>query len=115
MLLNRGELDGVRLLKPETVSLMMKDALPPGVLPRSLPAGTGVGLDLAVAKDPAAAHDPWGPGTSYWMGIFGTFFWIDPANDLIAVGMIQQTPESGVNAANVRAEMTKAIYKAMAE
>jgi CubicO group peptidase (beta-lactamase class C family) len=115
MLLNRGELDGVRLLKPETVALMMTNALPPGVVPKSLPAGTGFGLDLAVAQDPAAAHDPWGPGTSYWMGIFGTFFWVDPANDLIAVGMIQQTPESGRNNPNVRAEMIKAIYKAMAE
>jgi CubicO group peptidase (beta-lactamase class C family) len=115
MLLNRGELDGVRLLKPETVSLMMTNALPTGVTPKVLPAGTGFGLDLAVAQDPAAAHDPWGPGTSYWMGIFGTFFWIDPANDLIAVGMIQQTPASARTGQNVRTEMIKAVYEAMAE
>jgi CubicO group peptidase (beta-lactamase class C family) len=49
------------------------------------------------------------------MGIFGTFFWIDPANDLIAVGMIQQTPSSIRIDQNIRAEIIKAVYQAMAE
>lgn len=105
MILNRGELDGVRILKPESVMLMAQNHLPPGFVvttngttgvlkpgPRPFPfaAGVGYGLDVAVAVDPAASGAPVGPGTISWGGSAGTWFWIDPANDLFFVGMIQR-------------------------
>jgi len=92
MLLNGGTLDGARVLKPATVELMRKDVLRPGVkvdLYGPDQPGTGFGLDVAVVLDPAAAGTPQGRGSYYWGGAFGTWFWIDPANQLVFVGMIQ--------------------------
>lgn len=105
MILNKGELEGVRILKPESVALMTQNHLPPGFVvttngttgvlkpgPRPFPfaAGMGYGLDVAVAVDPAASGAPVGPGTISWGGSAGTWFWIDPANDLFFIGMIQR-------------------------
>ncbi len=106
MILNGGELDGVRILKPETVALMKLNQLPPhftvttngtaGVLhptsQKAFPfaAGMGYGLDVAVAVDPAASGAPVGRGTISWGGSAGTWFWIDPVNDLFFIGMIQR-------------------------
>lgn len=105
MILNKGELDGVRILKPETVALMTQNHLPEGFVvttngttgvlapaarPFPFAAGMGYGIDMAVAIDPAASGAPVGPGTVSWGGSAGTWFWIDPANDLFFVGMIQR-------------------------
>ncbi|MBO9710216.1 MAG: beta-lactamase family protein [Caulobacter sp.] len=105
MLLNGGELNGVRILQPETVMLMRLNHLPPtfqvttngttGVLkpnhkPSPLGVGVGYGLDIAVAVDPRAGNAPVGPGTISWGGSAGTWFWVDPANDLFFIGMIQR-------------------------
>ncbi|NQE64984.1 serine hydrolase [Caulobacter sp. RHG1] len=105
MILNKGSLEGVRILKPETVALMTRNHLPPGFVvttngttgvlkpgPRPFPfaAGMGYGIDLAVAVDPAASGAPVGPGTVSWGGSAGTWFWIDPTNDLFFIGMIQR-------------------------
>jgi len=85
MMLNGGELDGVRILSPTTVELMMQNQLP-RTLPEYSP-GKGFGLDFSVVLDPVEA------GTVseevYWSGAAGTWFWIDPEEDLIFVGMIQ--------------------------
>jgi CubicO group peptidase (beta-lactamase class C family) len=51
--------------------------------------GIGFGLDFAIVLDPAKANTPRGKNTFYWGGAFGTWFWIDPTNDLIVIGMIQ--------------------------
>jgi len=91
-LLNKGELDGVRILKPATVELMRTDVLNPGVqldLYGPTEQGIGFGLDFAIVKDPALAKTPRGKNTFYWGGAFGTWFWIDPTNDLLVIGMIQ--------------------------
>ena len=105
MILNKGQLHGVRILKPETVTLMTQNHLPPGFVvttngttgvlnpgPKPFPfaAGMGYGIDMAVAVDPAASGAPVGPGTVSWGGSAGTWFWIDPVNDLFFVGMIQR-------------------------
>lgn len=105
MILNKGEFDGVRILKPESVALMTQNHLPqgfvvttngttgvlkPGARPFPFAAGMGYGLDVAVAVDPAASGAPVGRGTISWGGSGGTWFWIDPANDLLFVGMIQR-------------------------
>jgi CubicO group peptidase (beta-lactamase class C family) len=92
MLLNGGELEGVRILKPATVELMRTNVLNDGVMvdlygPKE--PGIGFGLDFAIVRDPAAANTPRGRNTFYWGGAFGTWFWIDPTNDLIVIGMIQ--------------------------
>jgi CubicO group peptidase (beta-lactamase class C family) len=93
MLLNGGQLDGVRLLGPRTVELMRSNVLPPTV-PSPSP-GEGFGLDVGVYTDPIAAGGYYGKGTYYWGGLAGTWFWIDPDNDLIVVGMIQQLAGTG--------------------
>ena len=105
MILNKGELSGVRILKPETVALMTQNHLPagfvvttngttgvlkPGPKPFPFAPGMGYGLDMAVAVDPAASGAPVGPGTVSWGGSAGTWFWIDPVNDLFFIGMIQR-------------------------
>lgn len=105
MILNKGELDGVRILKPETVVLMTQNHLPEGFVvttngtagvlapaarPFPFAPGMGYGIDMAVAVDPAASGSPVGPGTVSWGGSAGTWFWIDPANNLFFVGMIQR-------------------------
>jgi CubicO group peptidase (beta-lactamase class C family) len=100
--LNGGELDGARILKPATVKLMRTNVLKPGVkvdLYGPSMEGIGFGMDFAIVMDPKAANTAQGQGSFYWGGAFGTWFWIDPANDMVFVGMIQNqngsTPTGG--------------------
>lgn len=93
MLLNGGQLNGVRLLSPRTVALMRTNVLQPNM--PILGPGAGFGLDFAVVNDVMAAGGYYGDGTYYWGGAAGTWFWIDPVNDLIFVGMIQQVAGTG--------------------
>lgn len=91
MLLNGGQLDGVRILEPETVEFMHMNHAPT-VQSDSVVAlgpGMGFGMDVAIFEDPAVAGTPVGPGTFWWAGAGGTWFWIDPANDLAFVAMAQ--------------------------
>jgi CubicO group peptidase (beta-lactamase class C family) len=88
MLLDGGEVDGTRLLKASTVELMYANVLEPGVTIGRTP-GLGFGMDFAIVLDPEAAETPEGRNTYYWSGAFGTWFWIDPTNELIVIGMIQ--------------------------
>lgn len=97
MLLNHGELDGVRILAPATVDLMTVNHLAPrlltgefGILNIRMLPGHGWGYDMAVMPDPAAVNDIVGKGTYYWAGAADTWFWVDPTNDLIFVGMTQR-------------------------
>ena len=87
MLLNGGELDGVRILAPRTVDLMSMNQLPDGV---KGPEGYDFGIDFAVVKDGDNGNSI---GAYYWGGMAGTWFWIDPVEDLIFVGMRQQFVE----------------------
>src|SRR5580698_8697838 len=96
MLLNGGQLDGVRLLSPLSVELMRSNVLAPNV--PILAPGAGFGLDFAVYTDPVAAGGYYGKGTYWWGGAAGTWFWIDPVNDLIVLGMIQQAAGTGAAA-----------------
>jgi CubicO group peptidase (beta-lactamase class C family) len=96
MLLNGGQLDGVRLLSPLTVELMRTNVLTPTMT--IFGAGAGFGLDFAVYTDPATAGGYYGKGTYWWGGAAGTWFWIDPVNDLIVIGMIQQAAGTGAAA-----------------
>jgi CubicO group peptidase (beta-lactamase class C family) len=95
MLANGGALDGIRLLSPTSVTLMRSNLLAEGVPMHFLfPfAGIGYGMNVGVILDPSHASfngGPVGAGTFYWGGVHGTWFWVDPVNDIVVVGMFQQ-------------------------
>ena len=96
MLLNGGEFDGHRLLSPRTVEMMRTNHLSAQAT-ENMRAGMGFGMDVMIYMDPAAAGEPHGVGSYYWLGIDGTWFWIDPVHDLVFVGMLQhQGPNQGM-------------------
>ena len=102
MVLNGGELDGVRILSPASVELMGTNAIPKSVLVSSngtsvarFNEAVGFGLDFQVVNDARAAGTLQGDGTISWGGAAGTWFWIDPTNDIVAVGMIQRMGGTG--------------------
>jgi CubicO group peptidase (beta-lactamase class C family) len=98
MLLNGGELDGVRILKPETVRLMTTNSLPPDMHLAGHEAGpalgTGWGLGFAVRTDPDFSLIPGAVGSFNWQGSWGTFFSVDPVQKLILVMMMQRSQYS---------------------
>ncbi len=90
MLLNNGRLDSTRLLGRKTLELMTSDHL--GSIPSNpelLPPGHGFGLGFAVRISAGMAPFPGTVGNYYWSGAAGTSFWVDPAERLFAVLMIQ--------------------------
>jgi CubicO group peptidase (beta-lactamase class C family) len=97
MLLNQGQLGGTRVLAPSSVKLMTENHLPAhlltgefGIGQHIMRPGFGYGYNCAVVYDPAAANMSDGKGTFFWDGAAGTWFWADPTNDLVFVGMIQR-------------------------
>ncbi|WP_304217019.1 serine hydrolase [Phenylobacterium aquaticum] len=102
MILNKGELDGARILSPAAVELMGTNVIPQSVLVTSngtsgqyFNEAVGFGLDFAVVNDPRKAGSLGGKGEMSWGGAAGTWFWIDPTNDLYFVGMIQRFGRGG--------------------
>lgn len=90
MLLSGGTLDGVRLIGRKTVELMTADHLGPVTgSPDLLLPGYGFGLGFAVRRHAGMAQIPGSVGEYYWGGLAGTTFWIDPKEQLFAIGMIQ--------------------------
>ena len=94
MLLNRGTLGDIQVLKPETVDLMLSNHLPDTLLENRysdahyvIGQGNGHGLNGLVCIDPPRAGRPVGKGTYEWGGAFGTWFWVDPEYDILCVGM----------------------------
>ena len=89
MHLHKGELDGVRILSEEAIDLMRSNQLPEGFdgIGQLYP-GNVFGLDFAVVEDSAAFNGA-PEGTHWWWGIAGSWFWVDPVNDIVFVGMIQ--------------------------
>ena len=90
MLLHGGELDGVRILQPETIELMATDAMPEEVTDKSwLPnkGQVGFGIDFAVRIAPPVdqAEASGAVGEFFWDGAANTLFWVDPENDIAAV------------------------------
>lgn len=98
MLLNNGELDSKRILSPSSVALMRTNRLSPAIMNMDglgiafahISPGYGFGYDFAVFTDPAFIGSTVGKGTYTWAGAAGTWFWIDPSNDMVFVGMIQR-------------------------
>ena len=90
MLLNGGELNGVRLLSPKTVSLMISNHSGDGDVYIRGPGYT-FGLGFGIVNDAGKARDPLTPGTFSWGGAWGTIFWVDPIEEMIGIMMTQIT------------------------
>lgn len=89
MHLNGGELNGVRILSEEAIQLMRSNQLPDAVANiGQLYPGNVFGLDFAVVEDSAAFQGA-PEGTHWWWGIAGSWFWIDPVENIVFIGMIQ--------------------------
>ena len=92
MLLNQGELDGIRLLKADTVQRMVGNGLAPAVLQaRGGKMGWGLG-NVNVVIDPSGVNYPAPVGEYGWDGTAGTIFWVDPSRQLVTVLMTQSSP-----------------------
>ncbi|MEO1306083.1 MAG: serine hydrolase domain-containing protein [Pseudomonadota bacterium] len=96
MLVNQGTLDGVEILKPETIELIRTNILPEGSLisdggmnvGQTYP-GMGMGLTFGTIEDSELAETATPSGTYFWGGAASTWFWIDPVNELYFIGMVQ--------------------------
>jgi CubicO group peptidase (beta-lactamase class C family) len=100
MLANKGELDGVRILAPATVELMATNVIPEPAFARSnalapFSENIGFGMDVMVINNPRAAGRLEGKDTMSWEGAAGTWFWSDPTNEVVFVGMIQTFGRNG--------------------
>jgi len=120
MLANGGELDGKRILAPSTVRLMASNHLPGplltgefGIGQHVMRPGFGYGFNCAVVFDPAAAALPDGKDTFFWDGAAGTWFWVDPANDIVFIGMIQRMGGNDNHSLEYRSHST--VYQALAD
>jgi CubicO group peptidase (beta-lactamase class C family) len=113
-LLNGGELNGTRILKKSSVDMMRTNALSAealnsnsGIGPARFSPAQGFGYDFAVVLDPDAAKRQVGKGSYWWWGIAGTWFWIDPTNDVVFVGIIQR--RGGVPGAASHEEISRRV------
>jgi len=110
MLANNGELDGVRILSEESVELMRTNQLPAGMTEIPGYPGNSFGLNFAIVED-SARNDGMSEGSYWWWGIGGTWFWIDPVEDLIFIGLIQNR-NLGF-ARQLQAESKRLVYSAV--
>lgn len=120
MLDNAGELNGVRVLSPAAVRLMTANHLPAklltgefGILSLRMQPGFGWGYDGAVEVNPPEIDSPDGRGTFTWGGIAGTWFWVDPTNDIVFVGMIQRVLDA--TSPDLGSLSRAAIYQALVD
>jgi CubicO group peptidase (beta-lactamase class C family) len=120
MLLNGGELDGIRILAPATVQLMTSNHLAPSLMtgefsigPETIRPGMGWGYDCAVFTDPAMANEIVGKGTFFWLGAADTWYWVDPTNDIVFVGMTQH--QIGPRQPNVEQLSRPTVYQALVD
>ncbi len=121
MLVNKGELDGARIVAPKTLALMTANQLPGGAdlaqVSKSLfseanNAGTGFGLGFAMVIDPAKTLMPASMGEYYWGGAYSTAFFVDPVERITMVFMTQLYPSSTYP---VRRQLKTLIYSAVAD
>ena len=125
MLLNKGELDGVRYLSPRTVALMTMNHLPGNAeIADLMPAsdlfnetgyrGVGFGLGVAVMQNLSHAALPGSIGEYGWGGVAGTFFFVDPREEMIAIVMTQVI-DNQARRMRLRRDLRTLIYSAMTE
>jgi CubicO group peptidase (beta-lactamase class C family) len=120
-LINGGELGGVRLIGPKTLALMTSNHLPGGrdltevsrsMFSEATNAGVGFGLGFSVTMNPLKMLITGSAGEYAWGGAASTAFWIDPAEELIAIFMTQVMPSS---AYPVRRELRTMVYAAITD
>ena len=118
-MLNRGELDGVRLLGRKTIELMTSNHLRGDMAAMGMPRfsessyeGVGFGLGFSVMLDPARAQIAGTPGEYAWGGAASTAFWVDPAEELAVVLLTQLMPSS---AYPIRRELRVLTYAAIVD
>ncbi|MEX2583647.1 MAG: serine hydrolase domain-containing protein [Gemmatimonadota bacterium] len=112
MLLNGGELDGVRILTPESVALMSRNHLPESIRATTLAGRNhGFGLAVAVQVDPPDGNTLSPTGTYWWAGLANTNFWIDPENELIGMIYTQQLPSGRDGGAS--STFRRMVYEAL--
>jgi len=123
LFLNGGILDGVRLLSPKTVALMTSNHLPANIqyapvlqsqLGPSFPSaevGNGFGLGFCVRIAPGLNPQPGSVGDYSWAGYLGTYFWVDPQEELVAVLMMQIR----ANRNYYRSYMRDLVYQAIVD
>jgi CubicO group peptidase (beta-lactamase class C family) len=113
MLLNGGELDGVRILGRKTVELMTQNHLPPNIpsISANGPAATGYGLGVSVTIDTAALGRPGSIGTFGWSGAATTTFSVNPAEDMVIVIMAQVLP----NDADLMQKVETLVHQALVD
>jgi CubicO group peptidase (beta-lactamase class C family) len=111
MLLGGGALDGTRIIGRKTLELMASDHLGPGVKVDSplMPPGHGFGLGFAVRTQAGIAPFPGSVGQFFWSGMAGTFFWIDPSEEMFAVLMMQGPGQRQ----HIRSLMRDLVYAAL--
>jgi CubicO group peptidase (beta-lactamase class C family) len=119
MMLNKGELDGVRLLGRKTVELMTTNhlrgdmaAMGQARFSESSYVGVGFGLGFSVMLDPAQAQILGTPGEYAWGGAASTAFWIDPVEDMAVIMLTQLMPSSTYP---IRRELRVLTYQAVVE
>jgi CubicO group peptidase (beta-lactamase class C family) len=115
MLLNRGSLDGVRILKPSTVKLMSTDQLDSRMTERLWLPGKGnggFGFDFFVrdGQPKDSAENRGATGEFFWDGAWSTLFWVDPANDMAVVFLVQRDPFDGTLHHDIREAVYGANY-----
>jgi CubicO group peptidase (beta-lactamase class C family) len=120
MMGNGGELNGVRILSPSTVKLMTSNHVPVelltgqyGIGAQVMRPGFGYGYNCAVIFDPPEANLPDGQGEFFWDGAAGTWFWVDPSNDVVFIGMIQRM--LGPASPNLEYESRSVVYGALVD
>ena len=121
MLLNGGELEGVRLCSPKTIEFMTMNHLPGGQTMKEMSIsafselaaeGAGFGLGFQVTLDPAESQAIGSIGNFSWGGAASTYFWIDPEEDMIAIFMTQLYPSSTYP---FRPQLQQLVYGAVIE
>jgi CubicO group peptidase (beta-lactamase class C family) len=120
MLLNGGELNGHRLVSPKTLALMTTNSLPGGrdlgsmsvsLFSEATYQGVGFGLGFAMTLDPSRTLLPESAGNFYWGGAAGTYFWVDPVEELICIFMTQLLGYGP----DLRRELKTMVYSAITE
>jgi CubicO group peptidase (beta-lactamase class C family) len=116
MVLNGGESKGKRILKPETITVMHTNVLASDVPVKfggSDGKGIGFGVDFAIVLDKEASRNNQPKGAFYWGGAYGTWFWIDPVNNVTFVGLIQNLGAKLSGDESLRQISAKATYAAL--
>ena len=122
MLINGGEFNGTRILSEKSIKLMSTNVLTEGQkvniagnLTESGSDRLGFGLNFGIILGAEFSKSNYGDGNYFWGGAAGTWFWVDPANDLFFIGMIQRFPKSppSVNP-DFRGVSQKFVYDSLA-